>query len=102
MAEINAAGVDLARRIILASFKDVLIAGDVGPLGVRLAPFGRVQPEQARAAFREQIDALVEAGVDLLIIETMTDLFEVHEAIQAAREVCPRSAGDGLDDLHPR
>lgn len=56
VAEINQAGVDLARRVIYASFKDVLIAGDVGPLGVRLAPFGRVQPEEARAAFIEQID----------------------------------------------
>jgi methionine synthase I (cobalamin-dependent)/5,10-methylenetetrahydrofolate reductase len=88
-AEINAAGVDLARRIILASFKPVLIAGDIGPLGVRMAPFGRVQPEEARAAFREQIDALVNAGVDLLVIETMTDLFEVAEAIRAARECSP-------------
>ncbi len=89
VAEINAAGVDLARRIIMASFKPVLIAGDVGPLGVRLAPFGRVQPEEAREAFREQISALASAGVDLLVIETMTDLFEISEAIQAAREVAP-------------
>ena len=46
--EINRAGVELAKRVASASFKDVFIAGDVGPLGVRLAPFGRVQPEQAR------------------------------------------------------
>jgi len=92
VAEINAAGVDLARRVILASFKPVLIAGDVGPLGVRMAPFGRVQPEEARAAFREQIAALAGAGVDLLVIETMTDLFEVHEAIAAVREVAPELA----------
>ena len=57
---------------------------------MRLAPFGRVQPEQARQAFAEQIPALVNAGVDLLIIETMSDLFEIREAIQAAREVDPR------------
>ena len=56
--EINRAGVELVRRVALASFKDVLIAGDVGPLGVRLAPFGRVQPEQARQAFAEQMRAL--------------------------------------------
>ncbi|MEW6651054.1 MAG: bifunctional homocysteine S-methyltransferase/methylenetetrahydrofolate reductase [Chloroflexota bacterium] len=85
--EINAAAVELARRVVLASFKDVLIAGDIGPLGVRLAPFGRVQTEQARQVFSEQIAALTEAGVDLLIIETMTDLYEVREAIQAARSV---------------
>jgi len=87
LVEINTAGVELARRVVWASFKNVLIAGDVGPLGVRLAPFGRVQPEQARQAFAEQITALANAGVDLLIIETMTDLYEVREAIAAARQV---------------
>lgn len=90
VSEINAAAVELARRVVMASFKEVLIAGDVGPLGVRLAPFGRVQPEQARQVFAEQIAALIEAGVDLLIIETMTDLYEVREAIAAARQINPQ------------
>jgi len=85
--EINQTGVELARRIIRASFKEVFIAGDVGPLGVRLAPFGRVQTEQAREAFKEQIQALVEAGCDLIVIETMTDLYEIREAIAAAKEI---------------
>lgn len=89
LIEINAAGVELARRTVLASFKDVLIAGDVGPLGVRLAPFGRVQAEEARAAFEEQITALANSGVDLIIIETMTDLHEIIEAVNAARNVAP-------------
>jgi methionine synthase / methylenetetrahydrofolate reductase(NADPH) len=88
VAEINQAGVELARRAVLASFQDVLVAGDVGPLGVRLAPFGRVQPEQARQAFMEQIEALCEAGADLLILETMSDLNEICEAVAAARQVC--------------
>src|SRR5512139_3534219 len=44
VAAINKASVDLAKRIVAASFKDVLVAGDVGPLGVRIAPFWRVQP----------------------------------------------------------
>ena len=87
LADINRAGVDLARRVVSASFREVLVAGDVGPLGVRLAPFGRVQLEQARAVFAEQIAALAESGVDLIAIETMTDLYEVVEALQAAREV---------------
>ncbi|MBU4225474.1 MAG: bifunctional homocysteine S-methyltransferase/methylenetetrahydrofolate reductase [Chloroflexi bacterium] len=86
VAEINRAGVELCRRAISASFKDVLIAGDVGPLGVRIAPYGRVQPEEARAAFAEQLFALAEAGVDLIIIETMSDLYEIQEAIQAAKQ----------------
>ncbi|HJS28433.1 MAG TPA: bifunctional homocysteine S-methyltransferase/methylenetetrahydrofolate reductase, partial [Anaerolineales bacterium] len=88
VAEINQAGVELARRVVMASFREVFIAGDVGPLGVRLAPFGRVQREQARQAFAEQISALAESGADLIIIETISDLHEVCEAIEAAREVC--------------
>ena len=89
LKEINAAGVDLARRMVMASFKDVLIAGDVGPLGIRLAPFGRVLPEEAQRIFSEQIRALVDAGVDLLIFETMTDLYEMREAIYAAKALAP-------------
>jgi homocysteine S-methyltransferase len=85
VTEINRAGVDLARKVVEASFKDVLIAGDVGPLGVRLAPFGRVQPEQAFAAFSEQICALTSGQVDLLILETFADLYEIVEAIRAAK-----------------
>ncbi len=86
--EINRQGVELAKRVVAASFKEVLVAGDVGPLGVRIAPYGRVQPEEAREAFAEQIRALAEAGADLIVIETMSDLYEIREAIKAAREVC--------------
>ncbi|MBN2147853.1 MAG: bifunctional homocysteine S-methyltransferase/methylenetetrahydrofolate reductase [Anaerolineales bacterium] len=86
--EINRAGVELARRVALAAYKDVWIAGDVGPLGVRLAPFGRVLAEQARQAFIDQISALAEAGADLLVIETFSDLYEMREAVAAARQVC--------------
>ena len=85
---INQAGVELARRAVLASFKEVLVAGDVGPLGVRLRPFGKVQAEQAQVAFAEQIEALCQSGVDLLILETFTDLQELLEAVKAARQVC--------------
>ncbi|MCK6539092.1 MAG: bifunctional homocysteine S-methyltransferase/methylenetetrahydrofolate reductase [Anaerolineales bacterium] len=88
VVEINKAGVDLAKRVVSASFREVLVAGDVGPLGVRIAPFGRVQAEEAREAFAEQIQALSEAGVDLIVIETMSDLYEIREAIKAARQVC--------------
>lgn len=88
LAEINRAGVELAKRVVAASFKDVLIAGDVGPLGVRIAPYGRVKLEEAREAFAEQIQALAEAGADLIVIETFSDLYEAQEAIKAARDVC--------------
>jgi len=89
LAEINAAGVDLARRAVAASFRDVLVAGDVGPLGVRLAPFGRVQPGEARRFFLKPIRALLDAGVDLLVIETFSDLYEIREALAAAKELDP-------------
>ena len=88
VVQINRAGVDLAKRVVSASFRDVMIAGDVGPLGVRIAPYGRVKPETAREAFAEQIRALAEAGVDLIVIETFSDLYEIREAIRAAQEVC--------------
>jgi homocysteine S-methyltransferase len=88
VVEVNRAGMELAQRAVAASFLDVLIAGDVGPLGVRIAPYGRVQPEEARLAFIEQIAALAEAGADLIVIETMSDLYEIQEAIKAARQVC--------------
>ncbi|MGD8455332.1 MAG: bifunctional homocysteine S-methyltransferase/methylenetetrahydrofolate reductase [Anaerolineales bacterium] len=87
--EINCAGAQLAKQAAESASKEVLIAGDVGPLGVRLAPFGRVKPEQARAAFREQIEALCNCNVlAAIIIETISDLYEIREAILAAREVC--------------
>lgn len=87
LLEINTAGVELARRVAAASFKDVLIAGDIGPLGVRLAPFGRVQVEDARAAFAEQVQALCSAQVDLIVIETIADLYEARAAVQAAKDI---------------
>ena len=86
--EINQQGVELAKRVVAASFKEVLIAGDVGPLGVRIAPFGRVQPEEAKDAFAEQVRVLHEAGVDLIVIETFSDLYEIREAIHAVKETC--------------
>ncbi len=89
LTEINRAGVELARRAVASSFKEnVFVAGDVGPLGVRIAPYGRVKPEEARAAFVEQIKALADAGADLIVIETISDLYEIQEAIKAAKETC--------------
>lgn len=87
LQQINTAGVEIARRAVQTSGNPAFIAGDVGPLGIRLAPFGRVQLPEAREAFVQQISALVDAGADLVIIETMTDLYEAVEAIAAARQV---------------
>lgn len=87
VAEINAAGVALAKQAIEETGADALIAGSVGPLGVRMAPFGRVKPEEAYEAFKEQITALEQAGADLVSLETQSDLFELREGIQATKVV---------------
>lgn len=91
VSEINQAAVAIARRVIAGSFRDVLLAGSIGPLGVRLAPLGRVPVHEAEDAFREQIEALVAgpAGVDLVIIETMSDVKEIEAVVNAARAVAP-------------
>src|ERR1700735_885306 len=86
---INQAGVRIARE---AARDQAFVAGTVGPLGIRLEPLGPTSFEEARAVFREQIEAQVEAGVDLLILETFRDTNEIREAIFAAREV----AGDDI------
>jgi len=88
--EVNCAAVAVARRVIAGSFKETLLAGSVGPLGVRLAPLGRVSSDEAQEAFREQIEALVTAeplGVDLIIVETMSDIKEIEAAVAAARSI---------------
>src|SRR6185369_17459038 len=66
-----------------------LVAGAVGPLGVRLEPYGPTSKEEACSIFRDQIEGLVEGGVDLFILETFSDLEEIEQAIRAARSVAP-------------
>src|SRR5262245_34769956 len=83
LAAINQAGVRLARE---AARDQAFVAGAVGPLGAHIEPLGPTSFGEARAIFREQIDALLEAGVDLLILETFSNLDELREAIFAARE----------------
>src|SRR4029077_6955139 len=65
------------------------VAGSMGPLGVRLQPYGRVRPEDAFAAYREQASVLAVAGVDLLLVETQTDVRELEQAVRAARDAAP-------------
>lgn len=99
VADVNAAAVQLARRVVDASFRPVYVAGDVGPLGVRLAPYGRVSEAQAFDAFREQIAALLAAGIDALVCETMSDLYEIRAAIRAARALEREQGGAHLPIL---
>jgi homocysteine S-methyltransferase len=80
---INQAGVRIARE---AARDQAFVAGAIGPLGIRLEPLGSTSFAEARAIFREQADALIEAGVDLLVVETFRDINELREAIFAARE----------------
>ncbi len=86
--EINQAGAALARRARRELGASVYIAGSVGPLGQHLFPLGKLPPSEAHAAFQEQIAALAEAGVDLILLETFSDLEELREAVLAARAVC--------------
>ncbi len=92
--EFNLAGARLARQCVAAirekQATEAFVAGAVGSLGVRLEPFGTLDPQVARASFAEQIAALAEGGVDLLILETMMSLDEAEQAIAAAREAAPQ------------
>jgi homocysteine S-methyltransferase len=83
--DINVAGATVARE----SAKNFVayVAGSVGPLGVRIEPLGKIALEEARDAFRAQIAALVEGGVDLVILETFGYVEELHQAILAAHDV---------------
>jgi len=82
--EMNIRGVEIARR---AAGERIYVAGSVGPIGQLLEPIGKVKRAQAREAFKEQIAALLEGGVDFLILETFVDLRELDEAIAAAKEL---------------
>jgi homocysteine S-methyltransferase len=82
--ELNRAAARVARE---AADDHALVAGAVGPLGVRLEPYGPTSKDEACAIFREQIEGLAEGGVDLFILETFSDLEEIEQAIRAARLV---------------
>lgn len=84
---VNRAGVRIAQEAVRGCGEGrAFVAGVVGPLGVRLEPLGLTTRAESRTIFREQAEALVESGVDLLLLETFQDLDELHEAILAARE----------------
>jgi len=86
LREINAAAVKLARKAAAGSGRDVMVAGGMGPTGKFLAPVGELSFDLAYDVFREQAQALAEAGADAIIIETLSDIKEARAAVMAARE----------------
>ncbi|WP_417684194.1 betaine--homocysteine S-methyltransferase [Roseibium sp.] len=83
--ELNMAGVALARKAVEQSGREVLVAGSIGPTGELFEPLGKLTYQEAVEAFEEQIDAMVEAGVDILWVETMSAVEEMKAASEAAR-----------------
>lgn len=91
VAEINRRGVEIARE---AAGDSAIVAGSVGPLGVKIEPWGPTSLEEARAAFSEQIEALAGAGADLIVAETFTDIEEIRQAIGAVADYRTRTGKD--------
>lgn len=85
--EANAAAAAIARQV--ADRHGALVAGDLGPTGELLEPLGTLTPAEAQGHFEEQLRGLLEGGIDLVLIETMSDLAEARAAIDAARAVAP-------------
>ena len=80
---INAAGAAAAKSV---AGDDVLVAGAIGPLGIRIEPYGPTSLEEARSMFREQAGALLEGGADFILLETFSDLVEIEQALLGARD----------------
>src|SRR5437763_15683337 len=82
--DINEQGARIARH---AAREQAYVAGAIGPLGIRIEPWGKTGVDDAREYFREQAQALAEGGVDLFILETFRDLNEIGAAVDAVRSV---------------
>lgn len=85
---INLQGVKIARNAREMAGVPVLVAGDIGPTGKQMEPIGPLSETAVLDAFREQVDALLAGGVDLFIVETMSDPRELALAVRAVREAC--------------
>jgi homocysteine S-methyltransferase len=86
VADINRAGARIARE---AAGPDIFLAGSMGPLGVKIEPWGPVPAKEAEDAFAEQAQAFQEGGVDLFILETFSDIHEIEQAVRGARRANP-------------
>ncbi|NIM58078.1 MAG: bifunctional homocysteine S-methyltransferase/methylenetetrahydrofolate reductase [Candidatus Aminicenantes bacterium] len=82
--DINRAGALIARE---TAGKEIFVAGSIGPLGLKIEPWGQTTVEEAEEAFVEQAQALLEGGVDLFILETFSDINEIHQAIKAVQKL---------------
>ena len=89
VAELNRTAAILLRAEVDANGGEALVAGDIGPSGAIMAPTGTLDYDEAVDLFAEQAEALVAGGVDLIWIETMSDLTEIKAAIQGVRRVAP-------------
>ncbi|MBN2198295.1 MAG: bifunctional homocysteine S-methyltransferase/methylenetetrahydrofolate reductase [Candidatus Aminicenantes bacterium] len=82
VGDINRAGARLAKE---EAGEAVFVAGSIGPLGLKIEPWGPTSIEEAESAFREQASALAEGGADLFILETFSDINEIHQALRAVK-----------------
>jgi methionine synthase I (cobalamin-dependent)/5,10-methylenetetrahydrofolate reductase len=85
LRDINARAAELARK---AARESVYVAGAMGPLGIRIEPYGPTALDEAREFFREQATALRDGGVDLFILETFSNISEIEQGILAIRDIC--------------
>lgn len=85
LSAINYEGARLAKEVAGDS---ILVAGSMGPLGVKIEPWGPLSKKEARDAFKEQARALIDGGVDLFVLETFTSLTEIEQAIGALKDIC--------------
>ena len=85
VTELNAQGARIARH---AARESAYVAGSLGPLGIRIEPWGKTGVDEAEEYFREQAQALHDAGVDLFILETFRDVNEIGAAVRAVRSIC--------------
>lgn len=87
VAEVNQAAAAILREVVSKNDNQAVVAGDIGPSGQVLTPYGELSFQEAKEGFAQQADALISAGVDVIWIETMSDLEEVRAAIEGARQV---------------
>jgi homocysteine S-methyltransferase len=85
LREINLAAAKIAKK---AARENTFVAGAIGPLDLRIEPYGPTSFDEAKAMFAEQVEALLDGGVDLFVLETFSDLAEIQQTIRAIKELC--------------